>query len=74
MAEWLLTIEERRQVWFEFEKHGGFRPYLESYDEVEDEHAKWQCRAQLRKVVEKIAGHHLLKAWEWAELRHEAGL
>ena len=30
--------------------------------------------AQLQKVMEKIAGHHLLEAWEWAELRHEAGL
>mgnify|MGYP001563094513 CR=1 FL=1 len=32
------------------------------------------ARAQLLKVAEKIAGLQSLKSWEWAELRHAAGL
>ena len=75
MAEqWGLTETERRQAWLWCEAQSGFNPSPESYDEVEDLHIKAAAQAQLRKVVEKLAGRHLFKAWEWEELKKEAGL
>ena len=80
MTEWLLSDEERRRVWFEWEQRGGFNPSPESYDEIEDGHAKAQNQAQLRKVAEKLrdilssySSHPESSIW-FGHLRKEAGL